>query len=94
MENDLFNALEEPSSLNTLDLLPDLYRAGVTAIKIEGRQRSPAYVGQVTSVWREAIDLCVASPQDFVQKSTWRSALAAISEGSQTTLGAYHRPWQ
>ena len=24
----------------------------------------------------------------------WRSALAALSEGSQTTLGAYHRAWQ
>lgn len=94
VENNLFNALEEPTSLNTLDLLPELYRAGVTAIKIEGRQRSPAYVGQVTSVWRQAIDLCERSPDDFVQKSSWRSALAAVSEGSQTTLGAYHRPWQ
>lgn len=94
VENNIFNALEEPSSLNTLDLLPDLYRAGVAAIKIEGRQRSPAYVGQVTTVWRQAIDRCVESPDDFVQKSAWRSALAAISEGSQTTLGAYHRPWQ
>jgi O2-independent ubiquinone biosynthesis protein UbiU len=24
----------------------------------------------------------------------WRDALAAVSEGSQTTLGAYHRAWQ
>lgn len=94
VENNLFNALEEPTSLNTLDLLPDLQRAGVTAIKIEGRQRSPAYVGQVTRVWRQAIDLCEKSPDDFLQKSAWRSALAAVSEGSQTTLGAYHRPWQ
>jgi len=94
VENNLFNALEEPTSLNTLDLLPDLYRSGVTAIKIEGRQRSPAYVAKVTSVWRQAIDLCKESPDDFRQQSTWRSALAAVSEGSQTTLGAYHRPWQ
>jgi putative protease len=74
--------------------LPDLYRAGVTAIKIEGRQRSPAYVSQVTRVWRQAIDLCKESPDTFRQKSAWRTALAAVSEGSQTTLGAYHRPWQ
>jgi putative protease len=45
-------ALEEPTSLNTLALLPQLIEAGVRAIKIEGRQRSPAYVAGVTRVWR------------------------------------------
>jgi collagenase-like PrtC family protease len=35
---------------------------GVRAIKIEGRQRSPAYVAQVTKVWREAIDSCREQP--------------------------------
>jgi len=35
----------------------------VAAIKIEGRQRSPAYVAQVTRVWRDAIDRCAATPQ-------------------------------
>ena len=58
-----YYALEEPTSLNTLDLLPDLLRIGVAAIKIEGRQRSPAYVAQVTRVWRDAIDRCAATPQ-------------------------------
>jgi putative protease len=48
--------MEEPTSLNTLELLPQLIEMGVRAVKIEGRQRSPAYVAQVTRVWREAID--------------------------------------
>ena len=47
-----YYAIEEPSSLNTLELLPQLMEIGVAAIKIEGRQRSPAYVAQVTRVWR------------------------------------------
>lgn len=94
VDGNLYHALEEPTSLNTLDLLPELYRAGVAAIKIEGRQRSPAYVAEVTRVWREAIDLCKHDPDSFSQKREWRNALAAISEGSQTTLGAYHRAWQ
>ena len=34
----LFHALEEPTSLNTLELLPRLAAAGVCALKIEGRQ--------------------------------------------------------
>jgi putative protease len=94
VEDNTYNALEEPTSLNTLDLLPELYLSGIKAIKIEGRQRSPAYVEQVTRVWREAIDLCIKDPQMFCQKAEWQNRLASLSEGSQTTLGAYHRPWQ
>ena len=67
---------------------------GVAAVKIEGRQRSPAYVEQVTGVWRAALDAHRSAPERFVVKDQWRSVLAGLSEGSQTTLGAYHRSWQ
>ena len=89
-----YYAIEEPTSLNTLDLLPELQSIGVAAIKLEGRQRSPAYVAQVTNVWRAAIDECIRNPAGFSAKSSWLSVLEKVSEGSQTTLGAYHRPWQ
>ncbi|MDA7086433.1 U32 family peptidase [Pseudomonas sp. SA3-5] len=89
-----FHALEEPTSLNTLDLIPQLAAIGVTAVKIEGRQRSPAYVEQVTRVWRAALDAYASAPQNFTVQPQWRSALDSLSEGSQTTLGAYHRSWQ
>ncbi|WP_300652855.1 peptidase U32 family protein [Pseudomonas sp.] len=89
-----FHALEEPTSLNTLDLIPQLAAIGVTAVKIEGRQRSPAYVEQVTRVWRSALDAYAGAPQNFTVQPQWRSALDSLSEGSQTTLGAYHRSWQ
>ncbi|UCB53787.1 MAG: U32 family peptidase [Thiotrichales bacterium] len=89
-----YYAIEEPTSLNTLDLLPELQSVGVAAIKIEGRQRSPAYVAQVTKVWRAAIDRCRQSPDGFKPESSWMKELEKVSEGSQTTLGAYHRPWQ
>jgi len=89
-----YYALEEPTSLNTLDLLPQLRAAGVSAIKIEGRQRSPAYVKQVTAVWRAAIDACARNPDIYQPKAEWMAALGAVSEGQQTTLGAYHRTWQ
>jgi collagenase-like PrtC family protease len=89
-----FHALEEPTSLNTLDLIPQLAAIGVTAVKIEGRQRSPAYVEQVTRVWRSALDAYARAPQTYAVQPQWRSALDSLSEGSQTTLGAYHRSWQ
>jgi len=89
-----FHALEEPTSLNTLDLIPQLVEIGVAAVKIEGRQRSPAYVEQVTRVWRAALDGYRRQSQGFSVEPQWREVLAGLSEGSQTTLGAYHRAWQ
>ena len=89
-----YYAMEEPTSLNTLDLLPELLAAGVKAIKIEGRQRSPAYVRQVARVWRQAIDSCLHDPENFQPRTEWMQALGSVSEGQQTTLGAYHRTWQ
>ncbi|MFZ1832985.1 MAG: peptidase U32 family protein, partial [Pseudomonadales bacterium] len=89
-----YYAIEEPTSLNTLELLPQLQKMGVRAIKIEGRQRSPAYVAQVTRVWREAIDHCLANPHRYSPRPQWMSNLDMVAEGQQHTLGAYHRPWK
>ncbi|MCJ2375819.1 U32 family peptidase [Vibrio sp. ZSDZ34] len=89
-----YHALEEPTSLNTLSMLPELFAAKVASVKIEGRQRSPAYVEQVTRTWREAIDLYQRDPEQYQVKQAWNAALANVSEGTQTTLGAYHRKWQ
>lgn len=87
-------AIEEPTSLNTLALLPELMKLGVRAIKIEGRQRSPAYVQQVTQVWREAIDAATESPSRYRVEPRWTAALGHLAEGQQHTLGAYDRPWR
>lgn len=89
-----FHVLEEPTSLNTLDILPELIKTGIKAVKIEGRQRSPAYVEQVVSIWRQAIDQIRSSPEGWQPEKKWMESLQTVSEGSQTTLGAYHRSWQ
>ncbi|MEQ1807052.1 MAG: peptidase U32 family protein [Burkholderiaceae bacterium] len=86
-------AIEQPTSLNTLAILPELIRLGVRAIKIEGRQRSPAYVEQVTRVWRQAIDSAAAAPNRFRVEPAWTATLGHLAEGQQHTLGAYERPW-
>ncbi|TNE83169.1 MAG: U32 family peptidase [Gammaproteobacteria bacterium] len=94
VDDNIYHALEEPTSLNTLELIPQLAEIGIKAIKIEGRQRSPAYVTQVVQVWRQALDHYLEAGAAFHPKREWFEALARVSEGSQTTLGAYSRPWQ
>ncbi|MGV7207196.1 peptidase U32 family protein [Oxalobacteraceae bacterium A2-2] len=92
--DETYYAVEEPTSLNTLELLPQLLQMGVRAVKIEGRQRSPAYVAQVTRVWREALDRCAAQPAEYAVQPAWMAELNTLAEGQQHTLGAYHRAWK
>jgi putative protease len=94
VDNNVYHALEEPTSLNTLELIPDLIKMGIVSVKIEGRQRSPAYVEQVAKTWRMALDRYQQSPENYAVEGAWMNTLANLSEGSQTTLGAYHRKWQ
>jgi putative protease len=93
VEGDVYHAIEEPVSLNTLDLLPELKALGISAVKIEGRQRSPAYIADVARTWRQALDRLETGPQ-FAVDPAWQSTLAGLSEGGLTTLGAYHREWK
>jgi len=78
-----YYAFEEPVSLNLTRLLPDLIKAGVTALKIEGRQRSRAYIRSVVSSFREAIDAYAAGDEPDI------SQLIALTEGGKETEGAF-----
>jgi len=43
-------------SLCTIDKVPELIENGITSFKIEGRMKSPEYVGYVTRIYRNKID--------------------------------------
>jgi putative protease len=94
VRDETYYAIEEPASLNTLEMLPALAGAGISAIKIEGRQRNPAYVAQVTKVWRAALDALARDGERFAVQEAWMAELNKVSEGQSYTLGAYYRPWK
>ena len=94
VQGEIYYALEEPVSLNVLEILPEILKIGVRAIKVEGRQRSPTYVAQVTRNLRAALDSLKGSSERYYVKPAWQAELAKVSEGSQATLGAYSRPWR
>lgn len=78
-----YYAFEEPRSLNLSSLLPDLIKAGVTALKIEGRQRSRAYVSAVVGAYARAIDTVMAGGVPDL------GGLLALTEGQKQTKGAF-----
>ncbi len=84
-----YYAFEEPISLNLTRLLPDLMRAGVTALKIEGRQRSKAYVKAVVSAFRQAVDTYAQGEDADI------SGLLELTEGHRETQGAFRsKTWR
>ena len=48
--------LLSPQDLAGLEVLPELIRAGVASLKIEGRLKTPEYVANITRIYRQALD--------------------------------------
>jgi len=81
------HTFQDPCCLNALPLLGELAAAGVNIMKIEGRQRSLAYVRSVTNVWRNAID-ALDRPDNVTTRMFESMSLEPVLEGMAGTLGA------
>jgi putative protease len=79
---------EDPASLDVLSHFEALDRAGVSALKIEGRQRGRAYIADVIRNIRAAM---VAAPE---RRGRQLENLRTLSEGQRTTTGAYEKRWR
>jgi putative protease len=79
---------EDPASLDATLLIPALQKAGVRALKIEGRQRSRAYVAQVVRTFRAAVE---AADRGEPMPA---GLLAKLTEGQAATTGAYAKTWR
>lgn len=53
------------SDLITIFYLPEIIKAGVKALKLEGRMKTPEYVGIMTRIYRKYIDLFYENPDKF-----------------------------
>lgn len=87
--NDCRYNVEETSDLNVLRFLPTLSRSGVRAIVAEAPPHAPMHLGQMTRVWREAIDDCLDDVEHYCVKRTWLAKLDEQSKGM--TCGQHDR---
>jgi putative protease len=81
---------EDPVSLNAGSMIVALKQTGVTALKIEGRQRGKGYVTEVVRAFRKAVD-AAEQGYDAVEID---NILAGMSEGGRQTTGAYRKSWR
>jgi len=79
---------EEPVSLDAMTMLPELMEAGVSAIKIEGRQRGREYVARVVAAFRQAVDAAAEG------RPVPAGVLDGLREGGRDTTGAYDKGWR
>ncbi|MBE0416948.1 MAG: U32 family peptidase [Coriobacteriia bacterium] len=77
--------LLSPRDLAAVSLLPRIVSAGVSALKIEGRMKSPEYVAIVTGVYRAALDRALADPEGFEVTEAELDALAGAFNRGFTT---------
>lgn len=81
-------AFEDPVSLDVMGEIEALKDAGVSALKIEGRQRGKAYVAEVVSTLRQVLATAPSGRGPLLAR------LRALSEGQKTTVGAYEKRWR
>ncbi|MFC3209014.1 MAG: peptidase U32 family protein [Mesorhizobium sp.] len=81
---------EDPVSLNAGGMIVAFKAAGVTALKIEGRQRGKGYVTEVVRAFRKAVD-AAEQGEDATEID---NILAGLSEGGRQTTGAYRKTWR
>ena len=74
--------LLSPQDLAGLEVLPEIVRAGVASLKIEGRLKTPEYVANITRVYRQALDAAAPSPTE--RKSLRYDIEMAFSRGLYT----------
>lgn len=55
--------------LSLIRLIPELVQSGICALKIEGRMRDAAYLGNIVGLYREILDQYYAMPSAFTPRT-------------------------
>lgn len=77
--------LLSPKDLCALELLPELACAGIAALKVEGRMKSPEYVATAARVYRKYLELLAAGGEYRVDKDDIGDLLLAFDRGGFST---------
>ena len=79
-DNSLY--LLSPRDLCGLEFIPELIKAGITSLKIEGRMKSPEYVATVTRIYRKYIDLAYDNSKSyFIEEQDKQDLLQVFNRG-------------
>ena len=104
-EGEDFTAILSSKDLCMIDHLADMKKAGVDAIKIEGRMKSTYYVAMVARAYRKALDALegkitaeeaapfIASLEDVAHRESTTGFYYNRGDADKTTIGASDSPY-
>ena len=85
LEDDRGTYIFNSRDLCMIEHLPEMIRAGIGSLKIEGRMKGINYLATVVKVYRDAIDAWYANPEDFQADASWMKELLRISHRGYCT---------
>ncbi len=105
LEYQLFRGKEEiktkgtyllsPKDLALAEIIPDLHRAGVTSLKIEGRMKRPEYVYTVVRIYRQLLDRFAENPEEYrIEPQEVRELSETFNRGFTTGYFGGNRNWE
>ena len=75
-----------------IEYIPEIFKTGIHALKIEGRMKGLYYTACVTRIYRTAIDEYASNPSKYRPKKTWLNELKKISHRGYTTGFFLNKP--
>ncbi|MBU0478915.1 U32 family peptidase [bacterium] len=91
-EGDRGSFIFNSKDLCLIEHIPEIFKTGVNAVKIEGRMKSLYYIACVTRVYRQAIDEYASNPSKYRFRKTWLDELKKISHRGYTTGFFLNKP--
>lgn len=76
----------------TIEIVPELIKAGINSFKIEGRVKSAYYTAVVTNAYRMAVDAYCADPENYHYDRSWYRELESVSHREYCTGFYLDRP--
>lgn len=92
-ENERGTYIYNSKDLCMIEHIPDLEKAGIYSLKIEGRMKTPFYVGTVVKAYRQAIDEYYADPEKYAARLPYYlEEVSKASHRDYTTAFYYGKP--
>ncbi|SMC36213.1 putative protease [Desulfocicer vacuolatum DSM 3385] len=92
MEDERGTYIFNSKDLCMVQFIPELIKAGITSLKIEGRMKGVSYLASVVKTYREAIDAFVRSPKNFQVTEQWKKELALVYHREYSTGFYFNSP--
>ena len=92
-ENERGTFLFNSKDLCMVEHIPDLLKAGIDSLKVEGRMKTVLYTASVARTYRKALDDCMLSEELYRKNLPWyREQIAACTYRDFTTGFFYGKP--